>query len=177
MSLDRIGRMLADEIFNRINLGFQGGHRPMNYTPAQLATRYRNAANKLGAILDTLEDLSERKHGEGLSTYAGSARYYLEQVCESLERTAAELDAGHTRTAHNTLVGTRVVYHCICGYQTDSGAKLDDHVSSMTNTVGESSQKHGDRAAFASRLERVRAKHERTGGPDEQELADMGRSS
>jgi hypothetical protein len=34
-----------------------------------------------------------------------------------------------------------------------------------------------DYEAMRVRLARIRAKHQRTGGPDEQELADMGRSS
>jgi len=34
-----------------------------------------------------------------------------------------------------------------------------------------------EKAAWARRLNAVKAKHERTGGPDEQQLADWGRSS
>jgi hypothetical protein len=34
-----------------------------------------------------------------------------------------------------------------------------------------------DYDAMRARLVRIRAKHQRTGGPDEQELADMGRTS
>lgn len=117
-----------------------------DYTPEQLATRFENASNKLGAITDVLDALNDyNQHGEAISGSAGTALYYLNHLCDLLDRKAKELRAGHTRTPRNTLRGTIVWSRCICGFETDSYSALDDHIAYMLNTVGESATQHGER--------------------------------
>lgn len=101
-----------------------------NYTPEQLATRYRNAALKLGSITDTLEALTDRNQfDEGTATYAGSALYYINHVCDGLERKAVEFRAGHTATLKNELRGSHVIYRCICGFEADNNhLLLEQHI-------------------------------------------------
>jgi hypothetical protein len=119
----------------------------MSITPEQVAavaaryrnaTRYVNVAAKLNAVTGALESLRDRsEHGEEISGLASDVLYYLNQLRDSLDRKALQLRAGHTRTPNNTLRDVHVVYHCICGYETESDAGLNTHISFMISALGE----------------------------------------